>query len=46
MGELYGCFLAGVIFNEGGDGVNKNPQKVKYYADKLCKGGVSETCGK
>ncbi len=46
MGELYGCFLAGVIFNEGGDGVNKNPQKVKYYADKLCKGGVSEVCGK
>ena len=46
MGELSGCCVAGVIFSDGGDGVDKNPQKVKYYTEKLCKGGVSEACGK
>ena len=28
------------------DDIDENPQKIKYYADKLCKGGVSEVCGK
>lgn len=43
MGELYGCVLAYAGFN---DDIDENPQKIKYYADKLCKGGVSEVCGK
>ena len=43
MGELYGCVLAYAGFN---DDIDENPQKIKYYADKLCKGGVSEACGK
>lgn len=46
MGELADCIVAAELYAVGFGGVGKNPQKVKYYTDKLCKGGVSEVCGK
>lgn len=46
MGELADCVMAAELYAVGFGGIGKNPQKVKYYTDKLCKGGVSETCGK
>lgn len=46
MGELADCIVATELYAVGFGGVGKNPQKVKYYTDKLCKGGVSEACGK
>lgn len=46
MGEISGCIVAAELYAVGFGGVGKNPQKVKYYTDKLCKGGVSETCRK
>lgn len=46
MGELADCVVAAELYAVGFGGVGKNPQKVKYYTDKLCKGGVSEACGK
>ena len=46
MGELADCVVAAELYAVGFGGIGKNPQKVKYYTDKLCKGGVSETCGK
>ena len=44
MGELADCVVAAELYTVGFGGVGKNPQKVKYYTDKLCKGGVSEAC--
>lgn len=44
MGELSDCVVAAELYAVGFGGVGKNPKKVKYYADKLCKGGVSEAC--
>ena len=46
MGELADCIVAAELYAVGFGGIGKNPQKVKYYTDKLCKGGVSEVCGK
>ena len=46
MGELADCVVAVELYAVGFGGIGKNPQKVKYYTDKLCKGGVSEACGK
>ena len=46
MGEIADCIVAAELYAVGFGGVGKNPQKVKYYTDKLCKGGVSEACGK
>lgn len=46
MGEISDCVVAAELYAVGFGGIGKNPQKVKYYTDKLCKGGVSETCGK
>lgn len=46
MGEISDCVVAAELYAVGFGGVGKNPQKVKYYTDKLCKGGVSEACGK
>lgn len=46
MGELADCVVAAELYSVGFGGIGKNPQKVKYYTDKLCKGGVSEACGK
>ena len=46
MDELADCVVAAELYAVGFGGVGKNPQKVKYYTDKLCKGGVSEACGK
>lgn len=44
MGELADCVVAAELYAVGFGGVGKNPKKVKYYTDKLCKGGVSEAC--
>lgn len=44
MGELAACVVAAGFYKVGPDGIGKNPKKFKYYADKLCKGGVSEVC--
>lgn len=44
MGELAGCVVAAELYAVGFGGVGKNPKKVIYYTDKLCKGGVSEAC--
>lgn len=44
MGELADCVMAAEFYAVGFGGVGKNPKKVKYYTDKLCKGGVSEAC--
>ena len=44
MGESMGCFGAWLIYNKGEGGIGKNPQKIKYYSDKLCKAGVKEAC--
>lgn len=46
MGKLADCIVAAELYAVGFGGVGKNPPKVKYYTDKLCKGGVSEACGK
>lgn len=46
MGELADCVVAAELYAVGFGGVGKNPKKVKYYTDKLCKGGVSEACEK
>ena len=46
MDELLACVATSGIYQNGLYGISKNPQKVKYYTDKLCKGGVSEACGK
>lgn len=46
MGELADCVVAAELYAVGFGGVGKNPQKVKYYTDKLCKAGVDEACGK
>lgn len=40
MGETLACgMLVGFYYEK-----RENPQKVKYYADKICKAGVSEVC--
>lgn len=44
MGEAYGCIVAAGIYHNGDEGIAKNPQKVKYYSDKLCKAGLKEAC--
>ena len=44
--ELFGCVIATQLYNDGSGDISKNPQKVKYYTDKLCKAGVDEACGK
>ena len=44
MGEMVGCFTAGLIYNTDEGGIGKNPQKVKYYESKLCKAGVEDFC--
>ena len=44
MGESYGCIVAAGIYHNGDEGIAKNPQKVKYYGDKLCKAGHKEAC--
>ena len=46
MGEICDCVVAAELYAVGFGGVGKNPQKVKYYTDKLCKAGVDEACGK
>ena len=43
MGEMVGCFTAGLIYTDEGS-IGKNPQKIKYYKDKLCKAGVEDFC--
>ena len=43
MGEPMGCFVAVLLYTDEG-GIGKNPQKVKYYKDKLCKAGVEDFC--
>lgn len=44
MGELADCVVAAELYSTGFGGINKDPKKVKYYNDKLCKGGISEAC--
>lgn len=44
MGESSGCLMAAVSYREGDEGIAKNPQKAKYYSDKLCKAGLKEAC--
>lgn len=46
MGEPMGCLSARALynFNESEGGIGKNPQKVKYYDNKLCKAGLKEAC--
>ncbi len=41
-GELAGCVMAVEFYTS----VRNDKMKAKYYTDKLCKGGVSEACGK
>ena len=43
-GELAGCAMSAEFYINAD--INKNKAKIKYYTDKLCKGGVSETCGR
>ena len=42
MGELAGCVMAVEFYTS----VSSDKVQAKYYTDKLCKGGVSEVCGK
>lgn len=44
MGEPIGCGVAASTYHSGAEGIAKNPQKVKYYSDKLCKAGHKEAC--
>ena len=44
MGEMLACLSALEFYAVGFGGIGKNPQKVKYYSDKLCKVGVKEAC--
>lgn len=44
MGELVGCGLAFEFYSNGSNGIGKNPNKAKFYADKFCKAGISEFC--
>ena len=44
MGETKGCFNAGWLYDKDEGGIGKNPQKLKYYDNKLCKAGLKEAC--
>lgn len=45
MGELMGCVLAFQFLSDSND-IGKNTNKAKFYADKVCKAGISEACEK
>lgn len=44
MGEIADCVVAAELWAVGFGGIGKNPRKVKYYSDKLCKAGLNEAC--
>lgn len=44
MGEMADCVFAAELWAVGFGGIGRNPQKVKYYSDKLCKAGLKEAC--
>ena len=44
MGEMADCVIATEWWAVGFGGIGRNPQKVKYYSDKLCKAGLKEAC--
>lgn len=44
MGEMADCVVAAELWAVGFGGIGRNPQKVKYYSDKLCKAGLKEAC--
>ena len=44
MGEIADCVVAAELWAVGFGGIGRNPQKVKYYNDKLCKAGLKEAC--
>ena len=44
MGEIADCVVAAELWAVGFGGIGRNPQKVKYYSDKLCRAGLKEAC--
>lgn len=44
MGEMADCVFATELWAVGFGGIGRNPQKVKYYSDKLCRAGLKEAC--
>ncbi len=44
MGEMGDCVIATEWWAVGFGGIGRNPQKVKYYSDKLCRAGLKEAC--
>lgn len=44
MGEIADCVVAAEFWAVGFGGIGRNPQKVKYYSDKLCRAGLKEAC--
>lgn len=44
MGEMADCIVATELWAVGFGGIGRNPQKVKYYGDKLCRAGLKEAC--
>lgn len=44
MGEMADCVVATELWAVGFGGIGRNPQKVKYYSDKLCRAGLKEAC--